>query len=214
MVAHCIPTCSKLPQLDPAEIEDVILGCADPRASKGRTWRGSPPFAPACPSPSRAPRSTASARPACRPSRWPRTRSSTKGRRGPGGGVESITASPVTVAPQTVNPWVKEQKPGIYMVMGDTAEVVAKRYGISRQVQDEYALSSQLRTAAPQRGILRRRARPNARHPRHPGQDNRQDRRPRRARCSPRTSATGPTRRSRDCSPRSPISTPRAAREP
>jgi acetyl-CoA acyltransferase len=36
------------------------------------------------------------------------------------------------------------------MVMGDTAEVVAKRYGISRQAQDEYALSSQQRTARAQ----------------------------------------------------------------
>ena len=35
---------------------------------------------------------------------------------------------------------VKEQYPGIYMVMGDTAEVVAKRYEIGRQAQDEYSL--------------------------------------------------------------------------
>ena len=40
--------------------------------------------------------------------------------------------------------------PGIYMVMGDTAEVVAKRYDISRQAQDEYSLSSQQRTARAQ----------------------------------------------------------------
>jgi acetyl-CoA acetyltransferase family protein len=50
---------------------------------------------------------------------------------------------------------VKEHFPGIYMVMGDTAEVVAKRYHIGRQVQDEYSLSSQLRTARAQKeGIL------------------------------------------------------------
>jgi acetyl-CoA acetyltransferase family protein len=41
--------------------------------------------------------------------------------------------------------------PGVYMVMGETAEVVAKRYKISRQAQDEYALLSQLRTAHAQR---------------------------------------------------------------
>src|SRR5260370_5781646 len=45
------------------------------------------------------------------------------------------------------NPWVKDKKPGIYMVMGDTAEVVAKRYNITRQMQDEYSLVSQQRTA-------------------------------------------------------------------
>src|SRR6202171_2530394 len=45
--------------------------------------------------------------------------------------------------------------PGVYMVMGETAEVVAKRYKISRQVQDEYALLSQQRTArAQQKGFF------------------------------------------------------------
>ena len=55
-----------------------------------------------------------------------------------GGGVESITMMQRDNAP---NPWVKEHYPGIYMVMGETAEVVAKRYGISREAQDEYALA-------------------------------------------------------------------------
>jgi acetyl-CoA acetyltransferase family protein len=61
-----------------------------------------------------------------------------------GGGVESITMMKRDADP---NPWVKEHKPGIYMVMGDTAEVVAKRYKISRQAQDEYSLLSQQRIA-------------------------------------------------------------------
>ena len=62
-----------------------------------------------------------------------------------GGGIESITAS--VGVKRDPNPWVQEHKPGVYMVMGDTAEIVAKRYKIGREVQDEYALSSQLRTA-------------------------------------------------------------------
>jgi acetyl-CoA acyltransferase len=54
------------------------------------------------------------------------------------------------------NPRVKEQHPGLYMVMGDTAEVVAKRYRISRQAQDEYAFLSQQRTArAQQEGFFK-----------------------------------------------------------
>src|SRR5262249_29526634 len=70
-----------------------------------------------------------------------------------GGGVESITAmAHVKIDPKlTVNSWVQKQKPGIYMVMGDTAEIVAKRYEIGREAQDEYALSSQQRTARAQR---------------------------------------------------------------
>ena len=47
-----------------------------------------------------------------------------------GGGVESITQIPR--GNRDENPWIKEHCPGIYMVMGDTAEVVAKRYNIGR----------------------------------------------------------------------------------
>ena len=48
------------------------------------------------------------------------------------------------------DPWVMEIKPDTYMAMIDTAEVVARRYNISRQVQDLYSLESQKRTAAAQ----------------------------------------------------------------
>ena len=64
-----------------------------------------------------------------------------------GGGVESITMMQRDNSP---NPWVDRASPGVYMVMGETAEVVAKRYGISREAQDEYALVSQQRTARAQ----------------------------------------------------------------
>ena len=46
---------------------------------------------------------------------------------------------------------VRKAKPEIYMVMLDTAETVADRYNISREAQDEYALTSQERTAEAQR---------------------------------------------------------------
>jgi len=46
-----------------------------------------------------------------------------------------------------VNEKLAEQSPGIYHPMGITAETVAKRYGVSRESQDEYALESQKRTA-------------------------------------------------------------------
>lgn len=48
------------------------------------------------------------------------------------------------------DPTVTANAPDIYMPMLDTAEVVAKRYKISREAQDEYALESQMRTAAAQ----------------------------------------------------------------
>jgi acetyl-CoA C-acetyltransferase len=48
-------------------------------------------------------------------------------------------------------PWIDERKPELYLPMIDTAEVVAKRYYITREAQDEYALASQQRTAAGQK---------------------------------------------------------------
>ena len=69
-----------------------------------------------------------------------------------GGGLESISL----VQNEHYNryrasdPNVLEKAPDIYMSMLDTAEVVTKRYGISREQQDEYGLQSQQRTAAAQ----------------------------------------------------------------
>ncbi len=65
-----------------------------------------------------------------------------------GGGVESIT---MMERDNTPNPWIVDHLPALYMAMGDTAEVVAKRYRISREAQDEYSLASQQRTARAQR---------------------------------------------------------------
>ena len=52
----------------------------------------------------------------------------------------------------TVDPALMAIKGDVYMAMLDTAEVVSKRYGISREKQDEYSLESQRRTAAAQQG--------------------------------------------------------------
>lgn len=46
--------------------------------------------------------------------------------------------------------WLNEHKPEVYMAMIDTADIVAERYGVTREMQDEYALSSQQRTAEAQ----------------------------------------------------------------
>ncbi|MBM3224158.1 MAG: acetyl-CoA C-acyltransferase [Candidatus Tectomicrobia bacterium] len=68
------------------------------------------------------------------------------------GGVESISLVQNEHANRFRNkdPWIMETKPDTYMAMIDTAEVVARRYHISREVQDAYALLSQQRTAAAQ----------------------------------------------------------------
>ena len=46
--------------------------------------------------------------------------------------------------------WLMRHQADLYMPMIETADLVAKRYGVSRDVQDEYALQSQQRTAAAQ----------------------------------------------------------------
>lgn len=67
-----------------------------------------------------------------------------------GGGVESISTNQVEQAFITPDPWLMEHKPSLYMSMLETAEIVADRYNVSRDAQDEYALQSQQRTAAAQ----------------------------------------------------------------
>jgi acetyl-CoA C-acetyltransferase len=67
------------------------------------------------------------------------------------GGLESISlVAPNMNQKHYKDPWVVEHKPAIYMAMIETADNVAKRYGISRADQDEYAFHSQQRTAAAQ----------------------------------------------------------------
>jgi acetyl-CoA acyltransferase len=148
-LAHCIKdVLRKTPQVDPSEIEDVITGCGYPAGVQGSNI----------------------ARVAALLAGLPVTVAGVTVNRfcssglqavamaahqiinegvdvAIGSGVESITMMGRDTKP---NPWIQEHYPGIYMVMGDTAEVVAKRYKISREVQDEYALSSQQRTARAQ----------------------------------------------------------------
>jgi acetyl-CoA acetyltransferase family protein len=71
-----------------------------------------------------------------------------------GGGGESISLVQNDHANKfhAVDPELLAMKKDIYMPMLDTAEVVAKRYNVSREAQDEYSLESQRRTAAAQQG--------------------------------------------------------------
>jgi len=69
-----------------------------------------------------------------------------------GGGLESISLvqTPGMNLDRFQDPWLAQNRPDLYMSMLETAEVVAGRYGISRERQDEYAFSSQQRTAQAQ----------------------------------------------------------------
>ncbi|MEV6703630.1 acetyl-CoA C-acyltransferase, partial [Streptomyces sp. NPDC051453] len=69
-----------------------------------------------------------------------------------GGGAESISLVQNEHANsyRTQDPWLTEHRPDLYFPMLRTAEIVAERYGISRERQDAFALLSQTRTAAAQ----------------------------------------------------------------
>ena len=149
LAAHCIRhVLGKLPQLPVQEIEDVILGCGQPHGAAGHNVArvaalraGLPVTTPGvtvnrfCNSGLQAIVQAAhmvlqeGADAAI------------------GGGVESITLMQRDTSP---NPKLLEERPSLYMAMGDTAEVVAKRYKISREAQDELSLESQKRTARAQ----------------------------------------------------------------
>ena len=153
--AHCIKdVLGKVPQLDPAEIEDVILGCAQPHGPQGTNVARVAAIRAALPvsvAGTTVNRFCSSGLQAIAMAAHEIILGGADA--AIGGGVESISMMKRDNDP---NPWVKEHRPGIYMVMGDTAEVVAKRYKISRQAQDEYSLLSQQRTArAQQEGFFK-----------------------------------------------------------
>jgi acetyl-CoA acetyltransferase family protein len=139
------------PNLDPAEIEDVIIGCGNPEGCMGLNM----------------------ARVASMVADIPKTAAATTVNRfcssgsqavmmaaneiildgadvAIGGGVETITMMQDGSANTTrlVNAAAAERFPGLYFPMGVTAEVVAERYHISREDQDAYAVQSQQRYAA------------------------------------------------------------------
>jgi len=68
------------------------------------------------------------------------------------GGVESISIPNPGAGPNNVDKKLLEDYPAIFMPMIDTADIVAKRYKVSREYQDEYSLESQRRMAAAQQG--------------------------------------------------------------
>ncbi|HEY1524947.1 MAG TPA: thiolase family protein [Candidatus Angelobacter sp.] len=149
LAAHCIQdVLRKTPQLDPREIEDVVLGCGQPHGPQGHNVaRVSAMLAGLPPSVAGATvnRFCSSGLQAIAIVAHQIIHEGVEA--AIGGGVESIS---MAVRDGSPNPRLQETMPGIYMVMGDTAEVVAKRYNVSRQVQDEYSLLSQQRTARAQ----------------------------------------------------------------
>jgi acetyl-CoA acyltransferase len=150
LLSHVLDAAMKrVPKLEKAEVEDVIAGCGFPEGAQGMNV----------------------ARIGLLGAGFPETVAATTVNRfcssglqaiamaahhivaegadaAIGAGVESITMGEGKVNPaDIVNPRVHEMWPGVYMAMGQTAELVADRYKVSREDQDAFALRSQQRYA-------------------------------------------------------------------
>ncbi len=139
--------------VEPAEVEDVVLGCGRPEGATGKNI----------------------ARLSAIRAGLPVTTAGTTINRFCSSGLQAIAVAahrvmvdrvPIMVAGgvesislvernqnqhHATEEWLMAHKPELWMTMIDTADTVAERYGISREAQDEYALVSEQRTAAAQR---------------------------------------------------------------
>lgn len=151
LVAHCIDALlTRNPQLDPAQVDDVVLGCGRQIGEQsGNVARHAVALSQL---PITVPATTISR--ACSSGLNSIAIAATQIASGCAeimlaGGVESITGlSRGTPGEFAENPRLMSEKPDMYMAMGNTAEVVARRYLVTREAQDAYALSSQQRYAA------------------------------------------------------------------
>ncbi len=154
MAAHCVrEALKKVPQLDAREIDDVVMGTGFPEGPQGfnvgrnvAIMAGLPVDIPGC-TVSRFCSSGLNAIMVAAHMIQLEGADAVVA-----GGLESITMLQNDFNKKDLfNPWLLDHKREIYMPMGLTAEVVAERYKISREAQDQYALLSQQRTAAAQR---------------------------------------------------------------
>ena len=148
--AHCIKdVLCKVPQLDAAEIDDVVLGCAQPHGPQGHNIARTSAMLAGLPTSVAGTTINRFCSSGLQAIAMASHQIVSEGVEAAiGGGVESISMTPAAGNP---HPDLQKRLPGLYMGMGDTAEIVAKRYKVSRELQDEYALLSQQRTARAQR---------------------------------------------------------------
>ena len=146
----------RAPAIDPAEVDDVILGCAFPEGEQGMNLgrmvalrAGLPDSVPA-----------ETVNRFCSSGLQTIAHAAFSIMAGQAevviaGGAESMTMVPMTGYKFSPNPYFAQDLPHYYTNMGLTAENVAEQYGVSRQNQDEFALRSNLKAAqAVQSGLF------------------------------------------------------------
>src|SRR5580692_12297366 len=150
LAAHCIKdVLGKVPSLDPGEVEDVVLGCGQPHGPQGNNVARIAAMLAGLPTSVAGTTINRFCSSGLQAIAVASHQIISEGVEAAiGGGVESISMTPAAGNP---HPELQKILPGLYMGIGYTAEIVAKRYKVSREVQDEYALLSQQRTARAQR---------------------------------------------------------------
>jgi len=133
----------RVPKLDPKEIEDVILGCAMPEAEQGMnvariaSLRAGLPVSISAMTINRF----------CSSGLQAIAMAAERVMAGGAetivaGGVESMTMIPMGGHKVSANPWLIANYPDSYLSMGLTAERLAKRYNITREMADEFSVGS------------------------------------------------------------------------
>jgi acetyl-CoA acyltransferase len=141
----------KVPQLDKSEIDDVILGCAQPEAEQG--FNIARFAALRAQLPVEIPGATVNR--LCASGLEAIAQADMRIRTGTcrvviAGGVESMSMIPMGGTKPSPNPWLAENYPASLLTMGLTAERVARHYKISREDQDAFALASHRKALAAQ----------------------------------------------------------------
>src|SRR5215469_3730543 len=139
----------RIPQLDPKQIEDVIIGCATPEAEQGMnvariaSLRAGLPVEVSAMTINRFCSSGLQAISLAADSVM-----SGRAEVAIGGGTESMSMIPMGGNKISANPWLVNNYPDTYLSMGLTAERLAKRFGITREAADEFSLNSHKKALA------------------------------------------------------------------
>lgn len=153
LLAHAISHAVQRAKIEPAQVEDVVVGCALQQGSTGGNVArqallraGLPATVPGMTIDRQCSSGLMSIATAAKQIVEDGMQVAVAA------GVESISLvqNDKLNRHRAADPYLVEHMPQIYMTMIETAEIVAERYGISREAQDEYALQSQQRTAQAQ----------------------------------------------------------------
>ena len=153
LIGHALAQAVKRAGIDPAEVEDIVVGCAMQQGStggnvarQGLLRAGFPVTVPGMSIDRQCSSGLMAIATAAKQIVSDGMQVTI------GAGVESISLvqNDKMNRFRAADPWLVKNLPQIYMTMIETAEIVAERYGVSREAQDQYSLQSQQRTATAQ----------------------------------------------------------------